>query len=1002
MKWAGRVPAENDTDVPASNSYINIGEDTRKNFVDHLYDCLQRYGIETFKDDERLNKGEKISDELINSIQDSRFYIIVFSKNYASSSWCLGELVKIMECQKTEEQTAFPVFYDVGPSEVRKQIGEFGKVFAKHENEEDARKWREALEEAANLAGWDLKNTDNGHEAKVILRVVQEISVQLLRSINFSKNDKLIGMKTRVMNVISSLGMGISDVRMIGIIGIGGGGKTTLARAIFDEISFQFEGKSFVENVREVSETSLSSLQKQILSDVLNYKDLVSSVSDGKNLMNKMMRRKKVLIVLDDVDHITQLEALAGATNWFKPGSRIIITTRDKQVLVAHRVNLEMIHNVNLLSNEEALCLFSRYAFGKEIPVQGYEELSLQVVGYANGLPLTIRVLGSFLCGNDDQLEWKDTLEKLKTFPLKETLDILEISFNGLEEHYREIFLDVACILKGWRKDEAIRVLESCGLRARIGLRVLEQRSLITISVHGYLGMHDHIEEMGWNIVRRSHPDEPNKHSRLWIDKEIQDALAHDLGKNEAAKCIKLQMKGLDPEYVLKGLGYLKKLRFLHVSSPSFHSDWKFDEVGQYLPNSLRYMSWEHYPFLSFPKTFQANNLVTLQMHHSRIVQLWEGGERKDLEKLRYLDLNSSMLKTLDLGRSSNLEKVILARCCHLFALQMPLVECQTLTTLNLSHSKLRTLDLGRTPNLQSLNLGNCNELVELHIPVGGLKSLATFWLSDCFGFTKFSFKRKSRSLDLGYSKVGSLSDLHLSAEFLTCPLHSGNNLPKFQFTCFFEELETSNVENSSIGLCACTNLESLSQRICGLRCVTKLTLSGSTQEAPKDLGRLECLEKLKLSFKKIKHLPDSICMLKHLKTLRLEDCHLLEKLPEDLDGLERLEVICLLRCLNLRDIPDNILKMKHLKCFDLNGCIHIEKLPEELGCITCLRELYIEGTSIAHLPLSIVLLEGLHIKGSTLLHQSCTSTFDREDLVYNTFYHRGTRSRSLLHDPDF
>ncbi|KAJ9551579.1 hypothetical protein OSB04_015624 [Centaurea solstitialis] len=984
------------------------GEDTRKTFVDHLYYALQQKGIHTYKDDERIEKGKKISDELIKSIEDSRFYIVVFSKNYASSSWCLGELVKIVECQKTTEQTAFPVFYDVEPSEVRKQIGEFGKVFAKHENEEDAGKWREALKEAANLVGWDLQNTDNGHEAKFIQRVVQEISRQLLRSINFSNNDKLIGMKTRVMDVVTSLGMGSSDVRMIGIMGIGGGGKTTLARAVFDEISSEFEGNSFVENVREASKTSLSSLQKRILKDVLDYQDTVSSVSDGKDMMNKMMRRKKVLVVLDDVDHIVQLEALAGATNWFQPGSRIIITTRDKQVLVAHRVNLEMIHNVNLLSNEEAICLFSRYAFGKEIPIQGYEELSQQVVGYAKGLPLTIRVLGSFLCGNDDQLEWKDTLEKLKTNPLKETLDILEISFNGLEEHYKEIFLDVACILKGWRKDEAIRVLESCGLHARIGLRVLEQRSLITISVHGFLGMHDHIEEMGRNIVRRSHPDEPNKHSRLWIDKEIQDALAHDLGKNEATKCIKLQMKGLNPEYVLKGLGYLKKLIFLHVSSPSFQSDWKFDEFGQYLPNSLRYMSWEHYPFLSFPKTFQANNLVTLQMHRSRIVQLWEVGERKDLEKLRYLDLNSSMLKTLDLGRSSNLEKVILARCCNLYALQMPLVECQRLTTLNLSYSKLRTLDLRQTPNLQSLNLGNCNKLVQLHVPDGGLKSLETLWLSDCFGFTKFSFKKKSRSLDLGYRKVGcfgSLSDLHLSAEFLTCPLHSSDNLPKFQFTCFFEELGSSligNLENSSIGLRACTSPMSLSQRICGLQCVTKLTLSGSIQEVPKDLGRLGCLEKVKLSFKKIKHLPDSICKLKHLKTLRLEDCHLLEKLPEDLVGLERLEVLCLLRCINLRDIPNNILKMKHLKCFDLNGCIHIEKLPEELGCITCLRELYIEGTGIAHLPLSIMLLEGLHIKGSTLLHQSCTSTFDREDLVYNTFYHRGTRSRSLLHDPDF
>ncbi|KAI3703058.1 hypothetical protein L6452_28813 [Arctium lappa] len=207
------------------------------------------------------------------------------------------------------------------------------------------------------------------------------------------------------------------------------------------------------------------------------------------------------------------------------PGSRIIITTRDEQVLVAHRVN--SIRDVSLLSNREALCLFSRYAFGREVPVQGYEALSRQVVGYAAGLPLTIRVLGSFLCGKNE-LEWKDALERLKTIPLKETLEKLELSYNGLENDYKEIFLDVACILKGWRKDEAIRVLESCGFHARNGLRVLEQKSLITISYNKCLDMHDHIEEMGMNIVRRLHPDEPNKHSRLWIDEEIKDILANN------------------------------------------------------------------------------------------------------------------------------------------------------------------------------------------------------------------------------------------------------------------------------------------------------------------------------------------------------------------------------------------------------------------------------------------------------------------------------------------
>ncbi|KAL8268502.1 hypothetical protein R6Q59_002300 [Mikania micrantha] len=139
------------------------GEDTRKNFVDHLYAALDQQCICSFKDDERLQKGRDISDDLLQSIEESRFYIIVFSKRYASSSWCLNELLKIMECHKTKQNTAFPVFYDVDPSEVRKQSRLVGEAFATHnKNESEVEKWREALTEASNLSGWDVRKTADG------------------------------------------------------------------------------------------------------------------------------------------------------------------------------------------------------------------------------------------------------------------------------------------------------------------------------------------------------------------------------------------------------------------------------------------------------------------------------------------------------------------------------------------------------------------------------------------------------------------------------------------------------------------------------------------------------------------------------------------------------------------------------------------------------------------------------------------------------------------------
>lgn len=108
------------------------GEDTRKGFTDHLYTALCHRGVITFRDDQELERGNEISRELLQAIHDSRFSVIVFSRNYTSSTWCLNELVKIVECMKQGRQTVIPVFYDVDPSEVRNQTGRLQQAFADH------------------------------------------------------------------------------------------------------------------------------------------------------------------------------------------------------------------------------------------------------------------------------------------------------------------------------------------------------------------------------------------------------------------------------------------------------------------------------------------------------------------------------------------------------------------------------------------------------------------------------------------------------------------------------------------------------------------------------------------------------------------------------------------------------------------------------------------------------------------------------------------------------
>ena len=139
------------------------GTETRKTFTDHLYTALKKKGIYTFRDDERLERGTFINEELSKAIKESRFAIVIISNDYASSSWCLTELAEIVECMEMKKLTILPVFHYVDPSDVRNQRGTFAEAFAKHEEclketIADVEKWRFALTKVANIAGWDLRD----------------------------------------------------------------------------------------------------------------------------------------------------------------------------------------------------------------------------------------------------------------------------------------------------------------------------------------------------------------------------------------------------------------------------------------------------------------------------------------------------------------------------------------------------------------------------------------------------------------------------------------------------------------------------------------------------------------------------------------------------------------------------------------------------------------------------------------------------------------------------
>ena len=350
--------------------------------------------------------------------------------------------------------------------------------------------------------------------------------LQILSSSFSSITNDLVGIDSLVEELTTSHKNHGHNGCMIGICGMGGSGKTTLARVVYEILRDHFEGSSFIANAREYSKKlDLLQLQQLLLADILEERNIeIRSVYHGVDMIKRRLCHKKVLIVLDNVNKLDQLENLAGGHDWFGPGSLIIITTRDEHLLVHHGVH--KIYKPNLLCSDDALKLFCLKAFKNEKPKEDYMQLSMDVVHYANGLPLALVTFGSFLFGRTVDI-WQSALDRFKENPKREIFDTLKVSYDELEEMWKDIFLDVACFFRGKMKDQVIEILEACGFHARIGIQVLVDKCLLTIE-NDTLQMHELVQEMGMEIVRQESREEPGKRSRLWLRKDLFHVLMNN------------------------------------------------------------------------------------------------------------------------------------------------------------------------------------------------------------------------------------------------------------------------------------------------------------------------------------------------------------------------------------------------------------------------------------------------------------------------------------------
>ncbi|KAF8019158.1 hypothetical protein BT93_H3904 [Corymbia citriodora subsp. variegata] len=788
-----------------------------------------------------------------------------------------------------------PIFYDVVPSEVRHQTGKYGEAITSHINkrrqcdDETIQKWKAALSKVGTLRGWELKERCKGDFTE---EVVQTLLIELKKNY-LAVSDYLVEMDGHVDKIMEVLGEDTSETKIIGIHGMGGVGKTTLATIIYNKLSADFDGCCFLSNIRD---TKIVILQEQLISDVLRMKcGSITNINEGITQIKNRLCSKKVILVLDDVDQKTHLDALVGMGKcWFSRGSKVIITTRNKDVIK----DVDLKHELSEMDFNHSLLLFSRHNFRRDYPPVEYGFLSETAVKICGGLPLALEIIGSHLCGKDIN-EWKNVLKKLKTIPNGEVKRKLNISFEALETPEQEIFLDVCCFFVGLDVRIVTYMWDSCKFSPECSLEVLKQRSLIKIAEGNRLWVHDQLRDLGQDIVRERANFKPEKQSRVWDHEEAIDVLEIKEGRKKI-EAIRLKFDHQFQEFIKKEKSVnLSNLRYLQVDCGGldennvqhFPSTNSFQRNLMMLPK-LRGLSWHNFPIFFKFTARSLKKLVILDLSRSKITNEWEGWNHIKMAK---------NLKVLNLTGCKNL---------------------------------CRTPDISAHENLEQLILEGCTGLVQVDRSIGELKHLVLLNLKYC---------EKLQALPDEMEELEALTELLVDGTSIT-------NIPEWKR---MEKLETLSAnwcgDLSKCNLAGCsTSLLYLDLSRTGISelpfikfgSLVELHLSGSNiRELPNSIETMKNLRVLDISHTSLEKLPRAVGMLKKLEEIDASMCsYLCGEIPSEIGNLSSLRILILSETgiSNIPKLPESmtdlcLLDNGRMRCPDLSNLLNLINLRLEL-----------------------------------------------------------------------
>jgi len=416
--------------------------------------------------------------------------------------------------------------------------------------------------------------------------------------------------------------------RIFGIVGLGGVGKTTLAKEFFNRKKSDYDRSCFLSDVRDhEAKSSLNLLQCELLKRLngLNKEKNINNVDEGKEKLISPLKSFGSLIILDDVDNVNQVKALLPVQTYdLNSGSLILITSRDKGVLRSSKVEKSSIYSLCGLNKRHSLELFCCHAFSQAYPFPGFEYVVDKFLDYCNGLPLSLKVFGALLYDKEIS-QWEDEWESLRQIvpsEIREIQDTFIISYNSLNQEEKDIFLDIACFFIYENRDRAISIWNASGWRGNKGFQNLQDKCLVEVRGGNFIHMHDHLRDLGRQVAASSSP------RRFWRTTNVIDNLSHQSSEItvRGIQMVHGEYSGHDEDdafgvidnenAVLERIFW--RLQILQIEGSLLERILRKVK----LPNLL-WLSWRKCPHSSLPSWVPVKNLRVLQVFHGEINTLW-------------------------------------------------------------------------------------------------------------------------------------------------------------------------------------------------------------------------------------------------------------------------------------------------------------------------------------------------------------------------------------------